>query len=1457
MKSREQIKIKSSRKSVQEIPSPKMNIKLSNKTCILSKNKLSISPRKKVSSNNTSLKEKINYLNYKKKILHKHISMKHINRNKYKFYKPFQMNMPETQKQPLRRKSIEMMESKTKKFFKMYSLEDKEKIRTLLNDNYNDILIEPILNNPIIELENNIKKVLNNMRLEIEKQKDIYASDLIDTNIIPHKEKNKLSSTPDLKFVFKKKKSHIKNKGTNTFIPISFKDIKYIDLENSLLKKITLKRSHSLEFSDLLKKRIYKRMKVKLNKKSIYDKYEQTEIIEEYSEENINTENSKGFSFHPNSTYIFIFEIIIIFANLYSFIFIPLRIAKNEDMRGSNTLFDEIIIYLIDIIYFMDIIIFFFKGYFNHEMEIIRNNKKIIIHYLLGDFFMDILEAFPLNYIIYLCNKKHNYFIYSDYNIIFLKLLAFVKPFKIFKITKKKNNIALEDFFENFNNSYRLETFIEFFISFLIFFLFVHLFICLHIFFTLQNYPNWITHINLADETFSTKYITSFYFLMTTMTTVGYGDIVCISLIERIFHIILIAIGTIIYTFLVSKIGNYLRDQSHEQTKLINDLNILETIRVSCPTMPFKLYFQIKSHLLNISKKRKKTGLSLLINGIPETIKNDLLFKIYAKEINKFSIFKNVNNSNFILQILTSFIPITMKKEEILLLEGEFIENIIFVKDGRLSMEMAVDLKDPYKSIQRYLELNFMEISKKEIESPNNIKRIKTMYKLNKDYKQLKAEIDNFLFEKQRTLNNNNTLMDTNNSFNLGKIDFAKKESDLNRLENYEIVKIFDVRKNENFGEVHMFLQKPSPFTLKAKSRIAEILLLRKNEAINISNNFPNIWRNKHNKSYHNLISLKHLAFKTLNQYYNSHFYHKHIKDHNFGLNLDTSGNDISFLERPSFAKKIANNERLNLIKPPRSSKIINKDEIKEIKTIKAIFNNNLFKGKEDKRKASAKTLIAKSGIKNESIISSNISSFNITDSIVRPVTNFIPKDIDRINNNDNEHKINNNLNYSKQNTYEKSRKESQKINNEENEKNIISDKRIINIKSRLNSDKNLQNNNNNNNTSIDYYKEIIKSINGSRKENDKVETLVNKKTIKFDKSSNNIINFSNEEDIDKIKEKIFTLKDVNENFSKKIRKKIKKRQKIERMRYSFEYQRKENNKNLVELYSNIIAQKLNPILRDNYIYHISPTLHNNIAEELINATFSKCNTQPFTEMMDSSSSEEINQKIFDLNSLKTTLSESFEIKSSYKNINILSKGEIIRNANYKKILENLIKANSKNKIFNNKEFKAILLKSQKNKNKETNNNRHSTGNNLNANKIASNGNISLIHNDKIQSISSQNINNYFSNKNVKNNKLNKIYNKDESNKININKNDLHKDNKKVNQNNLETLNNNINNSTINNNKSYVSSLNMFNEFDKDNIPKSENKLKFLNKNYEVNNSSINNSCIHKEDIKESKCIIV
>ena len=487
---------------------------------------------------------------------------------------------------------------------------------------------------------------------------------------------------------------------------------------------------------------------------------------------------------------------------------------------------------------------------------------------------------------------KPNKLFYSGYSkgeITIITFLLIIKPLKIFKIIRKNYNKALEDFYSYLSENYYLEQLVKFLIYFLIFFLFIHLFICLHIYFAFQNYPNWIIHTNIINESFLVKYIASFYFMITTMTTVGYGDIVCISFIERIYHIFLLVIGTLLYTFLVSKIGNYLRDESYEQIKLSKDLNILENIRIRYPSMPFKLYSKIKSHLLSIFKKRKKTGLSLLINGVPDTIKNELLFKIYSKVINEFSIFKNVKNSNFIIQVLTNFIPIISKKEEIIIIEGEIIQNIVFVKDGKLSLEIWLDLNDPYKSIEKYLEEKFSEISNHELNNNHLYKENSDI--LEQNYTILKTKIDNFILENKNTLVNNSRIDDNGISVDLGRLDFSRNE--INNNNNYQAIKIIDIRKNEHFGDIHLMLEKPCPFTLKAKSRIAELFLLRKHDVIILSKNFQNIWRRMQAKSFHNLASIKKLTIKILKRYYDTHFYNKNKREA-IAFGLDSTKNSFS-----------------------------------------------------------------------------------------------------------------------------------------------------------------------------------------------------------------------------------------------------------------------------------------------------------------------------------------------------------------------------------------------------------------------------------------------------------------------------------------------------------------------------------------------------------------------------------
>ena len=104
----------------------------------------------------------------------------------------------------------------------------------------------------------------------------------------------------------------------------------------------------------------------------------------------------------------------------------------------------EIFHYLIDIIFLFDFIISLFRGYYDFEMNIIRNNKKIIIHYLKSYFFIDFLQAIPLFSIIRIFMKpsKYTYFGDSEYETLLIVFLLFIKPLKVFKILKK-NKIKL------------------------------------------------------------------------------------------------------------------------------------------------------------------------------------------------------------------------------------------------------------------------------------------------------------------------------------------------------------------------------------------------------------------------------------------------------------------------------------------------------------------------------------------------------------------------------------------------------------------------------------------------------------------------------------------------------------------------------------------------------------------------------------------------------------------------------------------------------------------------------------------------------------------------------------------------------------------------------------------------------------------------------------------------------
>lgn len=62
-------------------------------------------------------------------------------------------------------------------------------------------------------------------------------------------------------------------------------------------------------------------------------------------------------------------------------------------------------------------------------------------------------------------------------------------------------------------------------------------------------------------------YITSFYFTVTTILTVGYGDIVAFNLTEKIFCVFLMLIGVIYFSYSTGTLSSIIANYDSEEAK--------------------------------------------------------------------------------------------------------------------------------------------------------------------------------------------------------------------------------------------------------------------------------------------------------------------------------------------------------------------------------------------------------------------------------------------------------------------------------------------------------------------------------------------------------------------------------------------------------------------------------------------------------------------------------------------------------------------------------------------------------------------------------------------------------------------------------------------------------------------------------------------------------------------------
>ena len=600
-------------------------------------------------------------------------------------------------------------------------------------------------------------------------------------------------------------------------------------------------------------KTIYKEKNYRclLSKGCVYDSLDDDE---EYEDEEVS-----NFYFEPNSVFLYILDSITLISSFIILFYLPLYLSQKlyfcRDVNDRIT----IMFYSIDIIYIFDLIINFYRSYYNFDEILIKKSILICIHYIKTWLFFDLISSFPIYTIIKSMESKCiNKTIYYDfklnnngnhshhYNVninnihYILLLLKVIKTIKIFKkniaLKKLRNIFKQTDFFNNHGDvlSYTLY-----------FFSFLNLASCIYIFIGRNTIDSWIFLDNLETRSFLDIYISSVYYFVMTVTTVGYGDVIGKSQIEILFQVIMIIAGTCIYSWLISSVSNYVKKINEKNIKYEEKIQILEEIKLNNSNFSEKLYNKISRLLIYQKYHEKEIEKSIILESLPISLKHTLIIDMYKNYITGFSFFKGIENREFIVGIISKLTPIIGIKGDILIQEREYIEEIIFIKNGVLSLEVWIDTKSPEKSIENYFYENGF------IDNKNNgLKEISLFNSV------IKNPRNSIISKLSHSVVNNY----------LEKLE-SKNENAFN--ENKKKIRILDIRRNEHFGDVFMFLNKKSPLYVKVRSKRADLLLLRKLDAISISNKFPDIWKTIIKRPLDNSKIISSLTIKMLSIYCN------------------------------------------------------------------------------------------------------------------------------------------------------------------------------------------------------------------------------------------------------------------------------------------------------------------------------------------------------------------------------------------------------------------------------------------------------------------------------------------------------------------------------------------------------------------------------------------------------------
>ena len=396
---------------------------------------------------------------------------------------------------------------------------------------------------------------------------------------------------------------------------------------------------------------------------------------------------------------------------LYLAIFLPFRLCfDNEPAVGTPEYWFE---FMIDMVFIFDILLSFRTGIFvesdehGDDGEAVEYDRwRVAKDYVKSWFLLDVFSGIPFALIEILMSSDAGA-LKSAKSLKTLKVLRILKLGRLLKVDKILKNLDRDvlDHIEDFLSNVMTKTTIMM-VQLLVILLFAcHVIACGWVLIgrvsSLEGFERgWLAEELdgpfVAEDTTGANgggpvyniYVSAFYFAITTVTSVGYGDINPMNTSERLFVIVAECVGAIVFATIIAAITSVVSGMDVNKRKTEEQLNAVSSFVVN-RNIPGSLGRRIRRHFRHFYSLKSAIDETKIFRELSASLRKEVSEYLVAGLMGGDSFFKSVNPTLW-PRLLPMLRPTSFEPGEFVCTQGEECTEMYVVLSGLLTASTTV-----------------------------------------------------------------------------------------------------------------------------------------------------------------------------------------------------------------------------------------------------------------------------------------------------------------------------------------------------------------------------------------------------------------------------------------------------------------------------------------------------------------------------------------------------------------------------------------------------------------------------------------------------------------------------------------------------------------------------------------------------------------------------------------------